>query len=96
MRRAQSPLGTRPLIGQSPPIWDTGYNQGLRVFAERHKQPTRTLFTEPAQGVWSVRKSPLGHINTPPTSTFGCALSCLSAKLQASGVWVHFPLGHAH
>ena len=46
--------------------------------------------------VWSVCKSPLGHIKKTLTSTFVCALSCLSAKLQLSVVGVHFPLGHAH
>jgi hypothetical protein len=37
--------------------------------------------------VWSVRKSP-GHINKPLASTFDCALSCSSAKLQVGGVGV--------
>lgn len=43
-----------------------------------------------------VAESPLGHIKKTLTSTFVCALSCLSAKLQLSVVGVHFPLGHAH
>ncbi len=46
--------------------------------------------------MWSLRKSPLGHITKSVASTFDWALSCLSAELQVSGVGVHFSLGHAH
>ena len=68
----------------------------LSVIAAPDTHRTQPRLIDELPGVWSVRKSPLGHIDKSLSSTFACTLLASCTKQQVSGVGVHHPLGHAH